>query len=54
LQRRYQTAKVLKFPSPTGDWWVRVRVAGDERQRARDLIRETGPADAPVFLVRLD
>jgi rare lipoprotein A len=54
LQRRYQTAKVLKFPSPTGDWWVRVRVRDDDRQRAQDLVRETQIADAPVFLVRLD
>jgi rare lipoprotein A len=54
LQRRYQTAKVLKFPSPTGSWWVRVRVANDDRQRAQQLVRETEPAEAPVFLVRLD
>jgi rare lipoprotein A len=54
LQRRYQTAKVLKFASPTGDWWVRVRVLEDDRQRAQDLIRETESPEAPVFLVRLD
>ena len=54
LQRRYQTAKVLKFPSPTGDWWVRVRVLDDDRQRAQDLVRETQIVAAPVFLVRLD
>ncbi len=54
LQRRYQTAKVLKFASPTGDWWVRVRVLDDDRQRAQELARETTPAEAPVFLVRLD
>jgi len=54
LQRRYQTAKVLKFASPTGDWWVRVRVLDDDRRRAQELAQETQPADAPVFLVRLD
>jgi len=54
LQRRYQTAKVLKFPSPTGDWWVRVRVVNDDRMRCQQLVRETEPAEAPVFLVRLD
>ena len=54
LQRRYQTAKVLKFASPTGDWWVRVRVLDDDRQRAQALIRETQVAPAPIFLVRLD
>jgi len=54
LQRRYQTAKVLKFVSPVGDWWVRVRVLDDDRQRAQALVRETQPAEAAVFLVRLD
>ena len=54
LQRRYQTAKVLKFASPTGDWWVRVRVLDDDRLRAQELIKETQIAAAPVFLVRLD
>jgi rare lipoprotein A len=54
LKRRYQTAKVLKFASPTKDWWVRVRVLDDDHQRAQDLIRETQFAQAPLFLVRLD
>jgi peptidoglycan lytic transglycosylase len=54
LQRRYQTAKVLKFPSPVGDWWVRVRVRDDDRQRAESLARETETAEGSVFLVRLD
>ena len=54
LRQRYQTAKVLKFASPTGDWWVRVRVRDDDRQRAQDLVRETQIEEAPVFLVRLD
>lgn len=54
LQRRYQTAKVLKFGSPTGDWWVRVRVLDDDRQRATALARETKSDEGSVFLVRLD
>ena len=54
LQRRYQTAKVLKFASPTGDWWVRVRVLDDDRHRAQELARETQTADASIFVVRLD
>lgn len=54
LQRRYQTAKVLKFPSPTGNWWVRVRVPDDDRQRAQALVRENEIVEAPVFLVRMD
>ncbi|HEX9110008.1 MAG TPA: septal ring lytic transglycosylase RlpA family protein [Terriglobales bacterium] len=54
LQRRYQTAKVLKFASPTGDWWVRVRVLDDDRQRAQALAHETETAEGSIFLVRLD
>ncbi len=54
LQRRYQTAKVLKFASPTGDWWVRVRVRDDDRGRAEGVLREMLPSEAPAFLVRLD
>jgi rare lipoprotein A len=54
LQERYQTAKVLKFVSPVGDWWVRVRVLDDDRQRATALAHETETAEGSVFLVRLD
>jgi rare lipoprotein A len=54
LQRRYHTAKVLRFPSPTGDWWVRIRVLDDDRGRAETLARETATAEGSVFLVRLD
>lgn len=54
LQKRYQTAKVVKFVSPVGDWWVRVRVLADERQRAVTLAHETETVEGSVFLVRLD
>jgi rare lipoprotein A len=54
LQKHYQTAKVLKFVSPVGAWWVRVRVLGDDRERAVALVRETETAEGAVFLVRLD
>jgi rare lipoprotein A len=54
LKRRYQSAKVSKFVSPVGAWWVRVRVLDDDRQRATSLIRETTAEEATVFLVRLD
>ncbi|MGA9530224.1 MAG: septal ring lytic transglycosylase RlpA family protein [Terriglobales bacterium] len=54
LQRRYQTSKITKFASPTGSWWVRVRVPDDDRERARSVIGETRDSEAPVFLVRLD
>jgi rare lipoprotein A len=54
LQKRFQTAKVVKFVSPVGDWWVRVRVPDDDRQRATALAHETETAEGSVFLVRLD
>ncbi|HMC60461.1 MAG TPA: septal ring lytic transglycosylase RlpA family protein [Candidatus Solibacter sp.] len=54
LQRRYRTAKVLHFSSPTGDWWVRVRVFQDDRERAQQLAAETQTPEGAVFLVRLD
>lgn len=54
LSRRYLTAKVLDFPSPAGDWWVRVRVLNDDRVRAEEVTRDTHPDEGSVFLVRLD
>jgi len=54
LQRRYHSAKVLRFASPVGDWWVRVRVLDDDRTRAESLARETASSEGSVFLVRLD
>jgi rare lipoprotein A len=54
LTRRYRTAKVLRFASPAGDWWVRVRVLDDDRERARKLAAETKTPEGAVFLVRLD
>jgi len=54
LKRRYQTAKVKCFSSPAGDWWVRVRVLEDDRERAQKLAAETETKEGAVFLVRLD
>jgi rare lipoprotein A len=54
LQRRYQTAKVIKFKSPVGVWWVRARVLNDARERAEAMVRETETDEGTVFLVRLD
>jgi rare lipoprotein A len=54
LTSRYRTAKVLCFGSPAGDWWVRVRVLDDDRERAQKLVKETGTSEGAVFLVRLD
>jgi rare lipoprotein A len=54
LSRRYKTAKVLRFSSPVGDWWVRVRVLKDDRKRAEEVARDTRTNEGKVFLVRLD
>jgi rare lipoprotein A len=53
LTRRYHTAKILQFISPTGDAWLRIRVAEDLKSRAQALMRETH-TDAGMFLVRMD
>lgn len=54
LARRYHSAKVQSFESPAGGWWVRVRVAGDDRVRAQRLVSETRTSEGKVFLVRVD
>ena len=54
LTRRYRTAKVLRFASPAGDWWIRVRVLDDDHARAQQLAAETQTTEGTVFLVRLD
>jgi peptidoglycan lytic transglycosylase len=53
LARRYRTARVLQFSSPTGGDWIRVRVAEDDKKRAQEVMKETH-TEAAVFLVRLD
>jgi peptidoglycan lytic transglycosylase len=54
LTRRYHTAKVLRFASPAGDWWIRVRVLDDDHERAQKMAAETRTPEGAVFLVRLD
>ena len=54
LTRRYRTAKVLRFASPAGDWWIRVRVLDDDHERAQKLAAETKTPQGAVFIVRLD
>ena len=54
LSRRYQTARVLCFSSPIGDWWVRVRVQDDDRKRAEEVARNTRTSEGDIFLIRLD
>ena len=53
LMRRYQTAKVLQFAGPTGEW-IRVRVADDDRRKAEQVAHDTSASEGAVFLVRLD
>jgi len=54
LERRYHTAKVLDFKGPRRDWWVRVRVLNDDRQRALQVARENTTPEGRIFLVRID
>jgi rare lipoprotein A len=54
LTHRYRSAKVLRFASPAGDWWIRVRVLDDDHHRAEQLAAETQTPEGAVFLVRLD
>ncbi len=54
LARRYKTVKVAKIASPTGNWWVRVRVVDDDRKRAEALAHETETHEGSVYVVRLD
>ena len=54
LTRRYHTADVLRFKSPAGDWWIRIRVVDDDHERAEKLAAETATPEGAVFLVRLD
>ena len=54
LSRQYQTARVLCFSSPIGEWWVRVRVQDDDRGRAEAVAHNTHTPEGNIFLVRLD
>ena len=54
LSQRYSTANVLTFNSPVGDWWVRIRVKGDLRARAEEVVHDTTTSEGAIFLVRLD
>lgn len=54
LSHRYRSAKVQRFSSPVGDWWVRVRVLADDRKRAEEVARDTQTKEGAIFLVRLD
>jgi rare lipoprotein A len=53
LMRKYQTAKVIEFSGPTGDW-VRIRPAQDDRKKASEMARDVRASEGGVFLVRMD
>ncbi|HYV72783.1 MAG TPA: septal ring lytic transglycosylase RlpA family protein [Candidatus Binatia bacterium] len=53
LQDKYQTAKVVQFSGPTGEW-VRIRPEGDDKQKALEVAAKTHVKEGGVFLVRLD
>jgi len=54
LSRRYHSAKVLRFSSPVGDWWISVRVKNDDRKRAEEVAHDSQTPQGSIFLVRLD
>jgi rare lipoprotein A len=54
LTRRYKTAKVLQFASPVGDYWIRIRVANDDKDKAEKLAEENTTPEGNIFVVRLD
>jgi len=54
LERRYGSAQVLQVAGATGDWWVRVRVADDDRRRAEEIARDNQTPQGGIYLVRLD
>ena len=55
LMHRYQTAKVIEFPGPTGHW-VRVNPAVNDKAHATQIAESVRPgqADAQAYVVRLD
>jgi rare lipoprotein A len=53
LQDRYETANVIQFTGPTGEW-VRIRPEGDDKHVAEEVASKTHVKEGGVFLVRLD
>ena len=53
LLDRYPGSQVIQFKGPTG-YWVRIRVAGDEKEMTRNIYAHTHVEEGGVFLVRLD
>ncbi|HET9743126.1 MAG TPA: septal ring lytic transglycosylase RlpA family protein [Terriglobales bacterium] len=53
LEQQYNTAKILEFAGPTGEW-VRIRVPNDDKDEAEEISRTLTTPEGGVFLVRLD
>jgi rare lipoprotein A len=53
LQHRYPGAQVLQFKGPTG-YWVRIRVAQDDKDKTREVYAHTRVEEGGIFMVRLD
>jgi rare lipoprotein A len=53
LQSHYETANVIQFTGPTGEW-VRIRPQGDDKHTAEEVAGKTHVKEGGVFLVRLD
>jgi rare lipoprotein A len=53
LQHRYSGSQVLEFKGPTG-YWVRIRVAQDNKEKTREVYQATKVNEGGVFMVRLD
>lgn len=53
LERRYQTARVIQFKGPTGEW-VRLYPQDGDRSRAEEVVRENHTPEGAMFLVRVD
>jgi rare lipoprotein A len=53
LLDRYPGSQVLEFKGPTG-YWVRIRVARDDKEMTRNIYEHTHVEEGGVFMVRLD
>jgi len=53
LQNRYESANVIQFTGPTGEW-VRLRPQNDDKHQAEEVASKTHVKEGGVFLVRLD
>jgi rare lipoprotein A len=53
LEREYESANVIEFKGPTGDW-VRIRPENGDKNRAIQIVRNIHITEGAAFLVRLD